>query len=162
MSYVRELVLLALLVLPTGSASANTLTRPADFEALHKVLMSALTLGKDLWSTAGTQGDLKCVSYLNDRIKALTDVLGPLDTMVMLASDMVDSTDEQKIIRLLSHQAPDFLKSVEADQRGTNAVMAECAGDALTAVKAQELLHILDRAAGLVKALIKKIGPPQR
>jgi hypothetical protein len=103
-----------------------------------------------------------CLWDLNKRITAFYDVLAPLTLLVLLASEMVDITDEKEAIRLLSNDAPAFLKSLEANRRGTNFVIGECAQDNIMAVKGQELLRMFDKAASLVGSIVKKIRASSR
>jgi hypothetical protein len=164
MSRVRALVLLASLVLSADCVFANTITR-ADLEDLHRVHGSSLKLAADIWKymteVRPPADRFGCLSSLTDPvIDRFSENIKILEPLVLLASKMVDETDEKAVLRILSVEARSFLESLEARRRGTSSVMSQCAQDTVVASRGQELFRIFDRAALIVHSILKKITKP--
>jgi len=160
MGCIRALVLLVSLILAVRSADANVLNE-GDFEGLRSLREKTLKLGIDITSASATAAAAHretCLPQLTIAIEKFDERFQPLTLMVILASRMVDITDEKEVIRALSIEAPPFLKALEAIRQGTNNVMSECAQDTLTSVKGQELLRLFDTAASQLRSIIKKIN----
>jgi hypothetical protein len=154
MGCIRALVLLASLILVVNSADANVLN-DGDFQGLRSLREKTFKLGIDI--TAAAAHSDTCLPQLTIAIEKFDERFQPLTLMVMLASRMVDITDEKEVIRVLSIEAPPFLKALEAIRQGTNNIMAECTQDSPTAAKGQELLRIFDTTASQLRSIIKKI-----
>ena len=97
-----------------------------------------------------------------------SDDLSPLVTLVLLASKMVDVTDEKAVIHILSVEAPYFLKHLEGRRKGIDGILTlpgiGCPQNStMVADTAHKILRIYSEAATLFASIVKKIGasPPR-
>jgi len=160
MGCIRALVLLVSLILAVKSADANVLNE-GDFQGLRRLREKTLKLGIDITSASATAAAAHretCLPQLTIAIEKFDERFQPLTLMVILASRMVEITDEKEVIRALSIETPPFLNALEAIRQGTNNVISECAQDTLTSGKGQELLRLFDTAASQLRSIIKKIN----
>jgi hypothetical protein len=162
MRRLRLLALLAFLVLPAWSVSANVLT-PADWKALGDAELQAATVGVEMSSVLMKKGiptsTFECVFGLNTPLNKFVAALRPVALLTELAAQMTNSADERAVLRTLSHETQEFLKFKEA-RNGTEApkVLPMCANEALMIVEADKLLRIYDKADAAVRSIMKKIN----
>ena len=101
----------------------------------------------------------ECVFDLDTPLDKFLAVLRPVNLLTHLAIQMDDSADERTVLRMLSHEAQEFLKFKEA-RNGTEAlkVIPRCANEALMIDEADKLLRIYDKADAAVRLIVKKIN----
>jgi hypothetical protein len=118
-----------------------------------------LKLGPDSNAFEAAPSSTKvCLLELNTPMDVFYNDFKSVATLTILAARMVDPTDEQQVLRSLRIETRSFFRSLERAKRGTSFIMGECAQDALTVSKAQQLLRIYDRASTLVMGIIRKMG----
>ena len=175
-SYLRALVLLAILVLPTKSAIANVLSL-ADYDDFHNLDLRMRPIANDLDNflihppmprgapQAAIEAAVRtqnCMIQLIGNFDAVGAKLYHVGTLVGLAAKMTDSADELLVRRLLSLSAGGFLEQLKDYRRMLNSTLEGCSQDGATVAKSQEILRIYSEGAALVQSLIKKIGAERK
>jgi hypothetical protein len=157
---IRALVLL-LLLLPAGSASAN-LFSSGDYERFHDLLTTTNALGDEiaaLLDKSPPPALQDCLIRLNGNLDAFHAELRAVATLVGVSSKMVDPNDERIVFLFLDNQAKGFLKTLQFKRRLANLTEDKCSQDGTVTAKVQATLRIYDGAAALVESIIKTISP---
>jgi hypothetical protein len=157
---IRALVLL-LLLLPAGSASAN-LFSSGDYERFHDLLTATSSLGGDiaaLLDKSPPPALQDCLIRLNGNLDAFHAELREVATLVGVSSKMVDPEDERIVFLFLDNQAKGFLKTLQFKRRLANLIADKCSQDGTVTAKVQTALRIYDDAVSLVESIIRKIVP---
>ena len=163
MRYMAAFVILASLVLPAKSATANVLS-PADYENFHNLDLKMLTVGDGLYALITNRPAAQapdCLMQLAFKFDAVQADLHSVGTLVALAANMADNADELRVIQYLSLASWRFLEQVKYHRLILNSMMSNCAEDGAVA-KSQEISHTWSDATSLVQSIVKKIGagPP--
>ena len=104
MHYIRVLVLLTSLLLLTKSAFANVLT-PADDQSYHDLDIKMLAIADGLYTLISDQPATAapdCLTELAFKFDAVQSDLHTIGTLVGLAANMADKTDELRVMHYLS------------------------------------------------------------
>jgi hypothetical protein len=159
MRYIAAFMILASLVLPTGSAAANVLS-PADYENFHNLDLKMLSIGDEIYGLMTTQPATHapdCLVELAFKFDAVQADLHSVGTLVVLAVNMTDNTDELRVTQQLSLAGRRFLEQLKYHRLILNSMMSNCAeNDAIA--KSQEISRTWSDAALLVQSIVKKIG----
>jgi Single Cache domain 2 len=159
MRYLAAFVILASLVLPPKSATANVLS-PADYESFHNLDLKMLPIGDDLYALItnrpGTHAP-DCLIELAFKFDAVQANLHTIGTLVGLAASMTDNADELRVIHSLSLAAWGFLEQLKYHRLILNSIVSNCAEDQAVA-KSQEISRTWSDASSLVQSIVKKIG----
>ena len=163
MRYMAAFVILALLVLPAKSATANVLS-PADYENFHNLDLKMLTIGDDLYALITNRPAAQapdCLVQLAFKFDAVQADVHSIGTLVALAANMADNADEIRVIQYLNLASWRFLEQVKYHRLILNSMMSNCAEDGAVA-KSQEISHTWSDATSLVQSIVKKIGAGPR
>ena len=162
MRYMPAFIILASLVLPAKSVTANVLS-PADYENFYSLDLKMLSIGDDVYGLMTTQPAAHapdCVVELAFKFDAVQAELHSLGTLVALAANMADNADELRAIQQLSLASRRFLEQLKYHRLILNR-MSNCAeNDAIA--KSLEISHTWNDAVSLVQSIVKKIGASQR
>ena len=104
MRYMAAFVILASLVLPAKSATANVLS-PVDYENFHNLDLKMLTIGDDLYALITNRPAAQtpdCLMQLAFKFDAVQADLHSVGTLVALAANMADNADELRVIQYLN------------------------------------------------------------
>ena len=104
MRYIAAFMILASLVLPTGSATANVLS-PADYENFHNLDLKMLSIGDETYGLMTNQPATHapdCLIELAFKFDAVQADLHSVGTLVALAVNMTDNADELRVTQQLS------------------------------------------------------------
>jgi hypothetical protein len=159
MRYMAAFVVLALLVLPTKSATANVLS-PADYENFYNLDLKMLTIGDDLYALIANRPAAHapdCLIQLAFKFDAVQADLHGIGTLVALAANMADNADESRVIQYLNLASWRFLEQVKYHRLILSGMMSNCAEDEAVA-KSQEISRSWSDATSLIQSLVKKIG----
>ena len=155
MRYMGVLVILASLVLPTKSATANVLS-PGDYENFRNLDLKMLSIGDDISGLVANQHATHapdCLIELAFKFDAVQADLHGIGTLVALAANVTDHADELRVI--LASQR--FLEQLKYHRLILSSMMSNCADNDVVA-KSQEVSHTWSDAASLIQSIIKKIG----
>ncbi len=159
MRYMRVLVTLISLLLLTKSATANVLS-PGDYENFRNIDLKMLSIGDDIYGLVTNQPATHapdCVIELAFKFDAVQADLHGVGTLVALAANVTDHTDELRVIQQLGLASRRFLEQLKYHRLILNSVMSNCAEkDAIA--KGQEVSHTWSDVASLVQSIVKKIG----
>ena len=158
MRYMTAFVILASLVLPTKSVTANVLG-PADYENFHNLDLKMLSIGDDIYGLMTNQPGTHapdCMIELAFKFDAVQADLHSVGTLVALAANMADNADELRVIQQLSLASRRFLEQLKYNRFILNSVMSNCAENNAIA-KSQEISRTWSDAASLVQSIVKKI-----
>ncbi len=163
MRYIRGLVLFASLLLPTTPAFANVLS-PADDQSFHDLDVKMLSIADDLYTLITNRPATPapdCLIELAFKFDAVQSDLHTVGTLVGLAANMADKTDELRVIHYLNLAAWGFLEQLKYHRIILSSIVGKCSGDDVVS-KSQEISRTWSDAATLVQSTIKKIGgsPP--
>jgi hypothetical protein len=163
MHYIRVLVLLTSLLLLTKPAFANVLT-PADDQSYHDLNIKMLVIADDLYTLISNRPATAapdCLIELAFKFDAVQSDLHTIGTLVGLAANMADKTDELRVMHYLSLASWGFLEQLKYHRLILSSIVGKCSGDDAVS-KSQEISHTWSDAATLVQSTIKKIGgsPP--
>ena len=159
MRYMGVLVILASLVLPTKSATANVLSA-GDYENFRNLDLKMLSIGDDISGLVTNQPTTHapdCVIELAFKFDAVQADLHGIGTLVALAANVTDHADELRVIQQLSLASQRFLEQLKYHRLILYSVMSNCADNDAVA-KSQEVSHTWSDAASLVQSTVKKIG----
>jgi hypothetical protein len=159
MRYMGVLVILASLVLPTKSATANVLSA-GDYENFRNLDLKMLSIGDDISGLVTNQPTTHapdCVIELAFKFDAVQADLHGIGTLVALATNVTDHSDELRVIQQLSLASQRFLEQLKYHRLILNSVMSNCAENDASA-KSQEVSRTWSDAASLIQSIVKKIG----
>jgi hypothetical protein len=115
MRYMGVLVILASLVLPTKSATANVLSA-GDYENFRNLDLKMLSIGDDISGLVTNQPATHapdCVIELAFKFDAVQADLHGIGTLVALAANVTDHADELRVIQQLSLASRRFLEQLK-------------------------------------------------
>ena len=159
MRYMGVLVILASLVLPTKSATANVLSA-GDYENFRNLDLKMLSIGDDISGLVTNQPATHapdCVIELAFKFDAVQADLHGIGTLVALAANVTDHADELRVIQQLSLASRRFLEQLKYHRLILSSMMSNCADNDVVA-KSQEVSHHIERSAALIQSIVKKIG----
>jgi hypothetical protein len=159
MRYMGVLVILASLVLPTKSATANVLSA-GDYENFRNLDLKMLSIGDDISGLVTNQPATHapdCVIELAFKFDAVQADLHGIGTLVALAVNVPDHANELRVIQQLNLASQHFLEQLKYHRLILNSVMSNCAENDVSA-KSQEVSRTWSDAATLIQSIIKKIG----
>src|SRR5262245_1076 len=159
MRYMGILVILASLLLLTKSATANVLSA-SDYENFRNLDLKMLSIGDDISGLVANQSATRapdCVIELAFKFDAVQADLHGIGTLVALAGNVTDHSDELRVIQQLSLASRRFLEQLKYHRLILNSLMSNCAEKNAIA-KSQEVMHTWSDAASLVQSIVKKIG----
>jgi hypothetical protein len=163
MRYMAAFIILASLVLPTKSVTANVLS-PTDYENFYNLDLKMLAIGDDVYGLMTAQRATHapdCLIELAFKFDAVQADLHTVGTLVALAVIMTDNADELRIIQQLSLTSRRFLEQLKYHRLILNSVMSNCADNDAIA-RSLELARTWSDAASVVQSIVKKIGASQR
>jgi hypothetical protein len=159
--HIRPLVctLAVVLILSAGGARANALNQ-GDIEAFRGLIAKNLDLKKDIL-TAGRvmAGDdsRQCMLGLATEVGGVADRLVLLITLVFLARDMVNSTDEALTLDHFRFHAQSFLNELPTDVTSVNRIAGSCSREDISA-KAQEVVNLNRATSSLLQSIMVRLG----
>ena len=120
MRYMAAFIILASLVLPAKSVTANVLS-PADYENFYSLDLKMLSIGDAIYGLVANQPGTHspdCVIELAFKFDAVQADLHGLGTLVALATNVTDHADELRVIQRLSLAGRSFLRAKRLLARG--------------------------------------------
>jgi hypothetical protein len=172
MCRIREFILMAYLVLPANSATANVLSL-ADYDKFHQLNLRMRPIGDDIAALIinppggplGREGTLHtqdCIIRLAGNFDAVRARLGSVATVVGIATQMVHDADELLVLKVLHLEARYFQDQMKISRQMLNSTLGRCSHDGATVAKTQEILRVYSDAASLVESTARKIDADLR
>jgi hypothetical protein len=130
-----------------------------DYNRLDNLWGKFLQLNKDILSVQkDVPGDrnsqaLDCFGLLSNNLEAAERSIKSLTMMVLVASKMIDKSDEKTVLDVLSMEARSFYRYVEVGRGYINRAAGECSLKDGFATTAQEALRLYDEATSLVRSM---------
>jgi hypothetical protein len=139
-------------------ASADALDA-SDVTRMNNLAGKVNQLRRDVLSARKSSPHVEAWECLNELYKELYSIsmeLGGLQSLVVIASSMIDKRDEQVVLTALRQDGSSFLKDLEFSREEINATAGRCSSINVAVAKAQEILSLYSEATSVVRPITQK------
>jgi hypothetical protein len=153
-------VIFLILALPS---EANVLTR-ADAQMLHalraKFYSANMEITQAMDQIRGQNPSLvSCLAFIHDSAGSAQDTAAAIDSLIALAAQMQDRTDEILVLYQLKIFLNVMIGEIPNHREIINRAMAQCSNFAIVTTKGQAMLNLFSELSDQVKSLARTIAP---
>jgi hypothetical protein len=98
-------------------------------------------------------GAYECLTGLHRSVEVVTLQIESLSWVALIASLMIDKSDEQKALEVLKLTANGLLGEMEVNREGINNTAVVCSRHGVVTLKTQEVLGLYSEAGSLVRSM---------